>query len=108
MSSNEPRTLSDVPPILDGEVIRHDWEERPRFYKVRFYPVEHGRVMVHVTLEADPSAFAMRHTDDDPACRFDAVADCIQDIADQMDTTWDAEAVGELEDRYASESRYWY
>jgi hypothetical protein len=108
-----PRTLADAVRILDGEILRCDWEERPRFYRIRRYPIERGdygqeRVAVHVTLEADPSTFAIRHTDDDDACVHDAVFDCIGQIEADMDSTWDAEAVGELEDRYASESRHWY
>jgi hypothetical protein len=106
-----PRTLDDAVHILDGEVIRSDWEGRPRYYRIRRYPIERGdcgqeRVAVHVTLEADPSAFAIRHTDDDDACVHDAVSDCIGQIEADMDSTWDAEAVGELEDRRAVEARY--
>ena len=109
----EPRTLSRCADILDGEVVRSDWEGRPRFYVIRFYPVERGsygqrRVMVHVQLEGDPSAFKFLHCDDDVGCRFDAVSDCIGEIQLDMDSTWDREAVDELEDRRAVEQRTYY
>jgi hypothetical protein len=109
----EPLTLASAVRILDGEVIRHDWEGRPRYYRIRIYPAGRGEwgqrlVMVHVQLEADPSAFAIRHTDDDDACIHDTVDACIGQIAADMDSTWDREVVGELEDRYACESRYYY
>jgi hypothetical protein len=108
----DPRLLKDAFPIVDGDVLRCDWENSQRFYLVRLYPAPpfKGRPQteIQVQLEGDPRTLKRTVTDADACAIWDETSDLIGAIAIEMDSTWDAEASAELQDRYASESRFYY
>ena len=94
--------------IRDGDVLRVDWEERPRFYLIRLYPFLAGRVTVHVTLEGDPTAWSLKTADDNAISIEEVVHEATADIEDLCWEQWEREANDELDDMRRSEERYYY
>lgn len=108
MSSVKPLTSETL--ILDGDVLRHDWEGFPRFYVVRIYPHDPRecpahphlytpRVKVHVQLEGDASAWHASVCDDSPDDINEAVFDCVTEIETLCWNRWEAEAWAERRDQ---------
>lgn len=101
--------------ISDRDVLRFDWEGSPRFYYVRIIPRDPvecpshphlytPRVMVHVELEGDPSAYFDCFCDDEADEINEAVFDCIHEIEDLKIEEWDAE---QDRNRRQMEADYW-
>lgn len=114
-----PKLLTPSLVVLDGDVLRCDWECSPRFYLVRIHQSDPRecpahphlytpRVKVHVELEGDPTAHFDTFCDDDPDEISEAVRDCVTEIEMLCAPRWEQEACAELDDRRASEARFYY
>lgn len=107
-----PKLLTDSILILDGDVLRSDWESLPRFYHARIYLTERRRparrVQVRVQLEGDPRADAQKVCDADDDSILEAVRDCITEIEMRFSDEWEQGICAELDDQRASEARFYY
>lgn len=106
-----PKLLTDSVRILDGDLLRSDWESLPRFYHVRTYLTERRRpkrVQVRVQLEGDPRADAQKVCRDDDEEILEAVRDCITEIEMRFAGEWEEEICAEFDDQRRSEARYYY
>lgn len=106
------KVLTDSVIILDGDVLRSDWECLPRFYHVRQYPIERRRparrVQLCVQLEGDPRAIVRNACRDDAESIEETVRDCITEIEMRFAGEWEEEICAELDDQRRSEARYYY